>query len=123
MILGLAHAAFAGPHGQERPALEKKLLGRWYGQGGCDGNLLLRNDGTFELKEYGPAPINCAGAWKVRGHTLPAALELAFKSSDDPDIIGTALRVKIVKLDAQNLTVEYAHPNGSPSGRYGRAKK
>ena len=123
LLVGLVQAALADPQVKGLSPLEKKLLGQWYGQGGCDGNLLLRADGTFELKDYGPAGFNIAGLWKVQGKALPATLELNFKATDLSELVGTTMRVKILKLDDKNLTVEYAHPNGSPSGRYERGKK
>lgn len=123
LLIGLVPAVFADTQVRGLSPLEKKLVGQWYGQGGCDGNLLLRADGTFELKDYGPAGDASAGLWKVQGQKLPATLELTFKAADLSELVGTTMRVKIVKLDDKNFTIEYAHPNGSPSGRYGRTRK
>jgi hypothetical protein len=122
-LVGLAQVGWAQPPAQVGPPLPKLLIGQWYGQGGCDGDLLLRADRTFELKDYGPATSDRAGVWTLRGQGLPATLELTFKSSDVREDVGTTMRVQITKLDDKNLTIEYAQPNGSPSGRYSRVRK
>jgi len=61
LLAGLAQVVLAEPPGKERgkelAALEQKMLGAWKGRVGCDGRLVFRADGTYELTEYGPAPI------------------------------------------------------------------
>jgi hypothetical protein len=118
-----ADAAQANDAKKELRALEQKLLGAWKGQIGCDGRLLFRADGTYELTEYGPAPSDSAGTWKVRWDALPPTLALTCKTSELPDEIGKTTEVKLVKLDDKSLAIEYANPNGSPSGHYTRVKR
>src|SRR5690242_20170500 len=83
--VGLAHVALAEPpakeRGKELAALEQKLLGAWQGRIGCDGRLVFQADGTYELKQYGPAPYDSAGAWKVCWDALPPTLVLTCKTS------------------------------------------
>jgi hypothetical protein len=103
--------------------LEKKMLGAWKGQTGCDGNFLFRADGTYELTGYGPAPYDSAGTWKVRWDALPPTLVLTCKTSEIPDEVAKTTEVKLIKLDDESLAIEYANRNGSPPGHYTRVKK
>ena len=72
LLVGLAQMVLAEPPGKERAALEQKMLGSWKGQTTCDGRLLFRADGTYQLTEYGPASNDSKGTWKVRWDALPA---------------------------------------------------
>jgi hypothetical protein len=123
LLVGLAQAVSAERPGKELAVLEKKLLGAWKGQTGCDGNFLFRVDGTYELTEYGPAPYDRAGAWKVRWDALPPTLVLTCKTSGIPDEVGKTTEVKLIKLDDKSLAIEYGNQNGSPPGHYTRVKK
>jgi len=104
-------------------ALEQKMLGAWKGQIGCDGRFHFRADGTYALTDYGPAPYDSAGTWKVRWDALPPTLVLTCKTSEVRDEVGKTTEVKLIKLDDKSLAIEYANPNGSPSGHYTRVKK
>jgi hypothetical protein len=104
----------------ELAALENKLLGKWKGQGGCDGRFVFRADGTYELTRYGPAGDNSAGAWRVRWDALPATLVLTCKSADFRAAIGKTMEVKLIKLDDNNLAFKYA---SKEIGHYTRVKK
>ena len=104
-------------------ALEQKMLGVWQGRIGCDGRLIFRADGTYELKDYGPGQVDLAGIWKVRWDALPATLILICKTSQIPCEVGKTMEVKLLKLDDNVLDFEYAEPNGNPSGQYTREKK
>ncbi len=125
LAVGLAPAGAPAPpvkdRGKELAALEAKLVGAWEG-GGCDGHLVFRADGTYELTEYGPAADDSAGTWKVRWDALPPTLVLTCTTSEIPEEVGKALEVKLVKLDDKTLAVEYTDQAGPP-GRYTRAKK
>jgi hypothetical protein len=127
LLTGLAQAVWAEPpakeRGQELAALEQKLLGTWKGQTTCDGRLVFRSDGTYELTGYGPASDDRKGTWKVRWDALPPTLVLTRKTSEIPDRAGKATEVKLIKLDDRSLAIKYANPNGSPSGQYTRVKK
>jgi hypothetical protein len=118
--VGLAQLVLAVPAGkarEKRPAaLEQKMVGVWKGQGGCDGRLAFRTNGTYELTGYGPGGDNRKGTWKVRWDELPPTLVLTCTK-------GKSMEVKLIKLEDRNLVVKYANPNGSPSGHYKREKK
>jgi hypothetical protein len=98
------------------------MLDAWKGQTGCDGSFLFRANGTYELREYGPAPYDSAGTWKVRWDALPPTLVLTCKTSEIADEVGKTTEVKLTKLDDKCLAIEYANQNGSPPGHYTRVK-
>ena len=123
LLVGLAQMVLAEPPGKERAALEQKMLGSWKGQTTCDGRLLFRADGTYQLTEYGPAPYDTAGTWKVRWDALPPTLVLTCTSSEIPAEVAKTTEVKLVKLDEKSLAIEYANRASSPSGHYARVKK
>jgi len=127
LLVGLAQVIWAVPAGKARekgPAvLEQKLVGVWKGLGGCDGRLVFRADGTYELTGYGPAGRNSKGTWKVRWDTLPPTLVLTCTTSQLQEQKGKSREVKLIKLDDKNLVFKYANPNGSPSGHYTKVKK
>ena len=129
LLVGLTQGVLAKPvreergRGKELAALEQKMLGVWQGRIGCDGRLIFRADGTYELKDYGPGQVDLAGIWKVRWDALPATLILICKTSQIPCEVGKTMEVKLLKLDDNVLDFEYAEPNGNPSGQYTREKK
>jgi hypothetical protein len=123
LLVGLAQVVLAQTPRQEFTALEQKMLGEWKGQTGCDGRLVFRADRTYELKEYGPAPYDSAGTWKVRWDALPPTLVLTCKTSEVRDEVGKATEVKLIKLDDKSLAIEYMNQNGNPPGQYTRVKK
>jgi hypothetical protein len=123
LTVGLAQAAQAEPPKGELAALERKLVGVWDGQGGCDGKLVIRADGTYQLTGYGPAGDDSAGRWKVRWDALPPTLVLTCSKSGVAEEVGKAVELQLLRLNDKTLKVGYANPNGSPSGEYLRAKK
>ena len=123
LLVGLAQVVLAEPPGKELAVLEKKMLGAWKGQTGCDGNFRFRAGGTYELTEYGPAPYDTAGTWKVRWDALPPTLVLTCKTSEIPDEVRKTTQVKLITLDDKSLAIEYANQNSSPPGHYTRVKK
>jgi hypothetical protein len=123
LLIGWAHVTAAEPPGKALAALEQKMLGAWKGRTTCDGCLIFRADGTYQLTGYGPASCDSAGTWQVRGDALPATLVLTCKTSDIPAEVGKATEVRLAKLDDESLAIEYANQNGSPSGRYSRVKR
>ena len=124
LLVGLAQVVLAEPpgtgRGKELVALEQKVLGAWKGRIGCDGRLVFRADGTYELTEYGPAPYDSAGTWKVRWDALPATLILTCKTSEIPDEVGKITEVKLIELDDKSLAFKYATKY---VGHYSRVKK
>ncbi len=127
LLVGLTQVVWAEPPGKERgqelAALERKMVGAWKGQTTCDGRLVFRSDGTYELTEYGPASDASQGTWVVRWDSLPATVALTCKTSEIPNEVGKTTKVKLIKLDDKSLAIEYANQNGSPSGHYSRVKK
>jgi hypothetical protein len=127
LLVSLAQVVLAVPRGKERgkelAALEQKMVGTWKGQTGCDGRLVFRANGTYELTGYGPAGDDNKGTWKVRWDSLPATLVLSCTTSKILEDVGKIMEVKLVRLNDRSLAIEYAKPNGSPSGRYTRVKK
>src|SRR5262249_56717368 len=85
LLVGLAQVVLAEPPGKELAVLEKKMLGAWEGQTGCDGHFLFRADGTYAVTGYGPAPYERAGTWKVRCDALPPPLVLTPTDPALPD--------------------------------------
>src|SRR5260370_12493092 len=118
--IGLAQVVLAEPSEKELAALEKKMLGVWKGRGGCDGRFVFRADGTYELTEYGPAPYDSGGTWKVRWDALPATLILTCKTSEISDEVGKITEVKLIELDDKSLAFKYATKY---VGNYTRGKK
>jgi hypothetical protein len=118
--IGLAQVVLAEPPEKELATLEKKMLGVWKGRSGCDGRLVFRADGTYELTDYGPAPYDSAGTWKVRWDALPPTLVLTCRTSEIPDEVGKTMEVKLIKLDDKSLAFKYA---SKEVGQYTRVKK
>jgi hypothetical protein len=83
LLVGFAQVVLAEPPGKERGkelvALEQKMLGTWKGQTTCDGRLVFRADGTYELtlfsaplfgKQVQAASVSeCQPAWGKGGKT------------------------------------------------------
>lgn len=99
-------------------ALEQKLVGAWKGQTPCAGNLRFRADGTYEWTNYGPAPYDSAGTWKMRWDALPPTLVLTCKTSEIEDERGKIREIKIAQLDNQTISFKTTSPDLS---RYGRS--
>jgi hypothetical protein len=59
----------------------------------------------------------------VRWDALPPTLVLTCKTCEIQELVGKTTEVKLSKLDDRSLAIEYANPNGSPSGHYTRARK
>ena len=123
LLVSLAQMVLAEPPGKELAALEQKMFGTWKGQTTCDGRIVFRPDGTYQLTEYGPASNDSKGTWRVRWDALTATLVLTCKSSEVPEEVGKTTEVKLVKLDDKSLAIEYANQDVSPSGHYTRVKK
>jgi hypothetical protein len=120
LLVGLAQAVAGEQTGKGRAALEQNLIGVWQGRTTCDGRLVFRADGSYELREYGPAHEQRQGTWKVRGEALPATLVLLCKTADVEEEIGKTTTVKLIEVNDKNLTITYANPNDSSLGCYTR---
>lgn len=106
--------------GDALTALERKLHGTWNGYGPCDGRLILKSDGTYERKLYGPSGSNCHGSWTLRWNALPPTLTLDCKKSDNPDYVGREMPWKLVQLDDATLAIRY---ESTRKQSFSRAKK
>jgi hypothetical protein len=124
LLAGLVHVVLAETPGnlteKDRAALQQKMLGAWKGQTGCAGSFRFRADGTYELTEFGPAPYDSAGTWRVRSDTLPATLFLTCKTSEIPDEVGTTREVTLIRLDDESLAVMHGSQTVE---RYARVKQ
>jgi len=105
-------------------ALEKKLHGHWYGQGPCDGELILHGDGRFERKFFGPAGDHFKGTWKCEWNALPPSLKLL--EADPADDVEAETEWKVWELNEKNLVIQFVTrpPHGeATSSEYRREKK
>jgi len=107
------------PKATELAALEKKLVGAWIGQGGCDGRMVFQADGTYHVTEWTVGLIWGTGTWKIDWSELPPTLilspteiELAIDDKAKP------IKVFLRTLNDKALNFEYPHPNGAPAGRH-----
>jgi hypothetical protein len=120
LLVGLALQVFAEQPKKELSAMEQKMVGVWKGGGGCEGNIVLRADGTYKLTDFGPAPTDSAGTWKVQSDVVPAILVLTCKTSAISDDVGTTTKAKLNKLDDGILELDY---ESHIVGCYKRVKK
>jgi hypothetical protein len=99
--------------------LERKLWGTWHG-GACAGDLMLKPNGRFERRHYGPANHTLSGTWAVRWDALPPTLVLTCTDAQWAGEIGTKQEVKVVQLD--DTALGYLHPGSEEPTRYERVK-
>jgi hypothetical protein len=102
-------------------ALEKKLVGVWIGQGGCDGKMVFQADGTYHVTEWTVGSIYGTGTWKIEWSELPPTLVLS--PTPIEEIIldkPKPTKVSLLKLNDKVLNFGYPHPNGSPAGEHRR---
>jgi hypothetical protein len=109
-------ASAAGPAVESPPRVQEKLHGQWTGAGPCDGELILRDDGTFERRHFSPADVTVSGAWSLQWDALPPTLTLTVSGADSEDAKTT--HVKLMELNDRVLV--YQHAGGAPV-RYSRA--
>jgi len=112
-------AADDPPKATDLVALEKKLVGAWIGQGGCDGRMVFQADGTYHVTNWTVGQLWGTGTWKIDWSELPPTLvlsptqiELAIDNTAKPR------KVFLRTLNDKALNFEYPHPNGSPAGRH-----
>ena len=85
--------------------LTKKFHGHWYGQGPCDGELILRPDGSFEQRYFGPGGDNIKGTWKLDWKNLPPILNL--HEADPADGVEPTSLWKVRELNAKRLVIQF----------------
>jgi len=122
-LIALCQSAFAEPPKkqtrQQLPFLEQKLIGEWQGRIACDGRLILRADGGYDLKQFGPAPYDSAGKWKIQSDATGITLVLTCWTSEVDDEVGRAMKFKLDRISASELAIRHGLETG---GRYRRAK-
>jgi hypothetical protein len=109
------------PKATDLVTLEKKLVGAWIGQGGCDGRMVFQADGTYHVTEWTVGLLYGTGTWKIEWSELPPTLVLS-PTQIELEIDNTAKPTKVFlrTLNDKALNFEYPHPNGSPAGKYRR---
>jgi hypothetical protein len=121
LLLSYAQSVVAEKSESSPAALQKKLHGKWKGQSACQGDLILRADGTFEKPHCGPGDDTFTGAWEMRWDALPLTLVMTCKTSSDPTAVGKKDEVKLIRLDEKELVVSY--PSSDFEWQYSREKK
>ncbi len=123
LFFGVSTTLVAGDptKSNELAALEKRLVGVWIGQGGCDGKMVFQADGTYHVTGWTVGQIYGTGTWKIEWSELPPTFVLSPTPIeriflDKP----TPTKVSLLKLNDKVLNFGYPHPNGSPSGRHQR---
>jgi hypothetical protein len=116
----------AAEKGPELAALEKKLLGAWYGPA-CGGDYTFKADGTFELKHFTPGNNTLTGTWSIRWDALPPTLLLSCKTSDfqkrdmtrpEYEYLGKTREAKLLELNGDAFV--YRFPNDKLEWRFSR---
>lgn len=103
--------------GEKLTAIERQLVGKWLGRGGCAGDIEFRADGSFTRTNNGQAGIRLDGTWVLKWDALPPTLVLAAVGNDGTDWTQT---LRLVRLD--NKALAYRFPNLKGESTYGRAK-
>jgi hypothetical protein len=121
LFVGVSTTLTAGDPAKSKDlaALEKKLVGVWIGQGGCDGKMVFQADGTYHVTEWTVGQVYGTGTWKIEWSELAPALVLS--PTPIEEIIfdkPMPTKVSLLELDDEVLNFGYPHPNGSPSGRH-----
>jgi hypothetical protein len=88
---------------KELAALTAKCEGSWKGTVGCQGNLLLRANSTYEWEGRGPGGDTETGVWELRGNPQSLTLRLKCKTADDLDREGKIVDVEITRVDETRL--------------------
>lgn len=112
LLAVLAGGGGAAPVPAERARAEKelaavaaKLHGRWTG-GPCDGEIALRENGTYEWTGIGPGGESHEGTWALRGEPTAPVLTLTCKTADAKDREGRAEEFRLLRLDERGLAVK-----------------
>ncbi len=115
LFLAITPVLATGPT-DTKQVCASKLIGVWEGQGGCDGDLTIRADKTFELKGYGPGGDTLSGLWHIEWEGQKPTLFLVDKQ---PGTFYGIMRLQIGKLDKQNLQI--THDKSERLGEYLRS--
>jgi hypothetical protein len=107
------------PKAADLVTLEKKLVGAWLGQGGCDGRMVFQADGTYHVTEWKVGMIYGTGTWKIEWSALPPTLVLSPTQIQlEIDNAAKPTKVFLRTLNDKALNFEYPNPNGAPAGRH-----
>ena len=108
LFFGLLTALPAAEPSKPDPlnALEKKLVGTWIGQGGCVGDAVFQEDGTYHCYGYGPFPSREIGRWKIEWNALPPTLILEPWPTDGYDSTKPQ-RLILVTLNDKEFNFRY----------------
>ena len=126
LFVGVSSTLTAGDPAKstDLAALEKKLVGVWIGQGGCDGKMVFQADGTYHVTEWTVGLIYGSGTWKIEWSELPPTLVLSPTPIEELILDNPKPRkVFLLTLNDKVLNFGYPHPNGSPAGRHRRGTK
>ena len=126
LFVGVSSTLTAGDPAKstDLAALEKKLVGVWIGQGGCDGKMVFQADGTYHVTEWTVGLIYGSGTWKIEWSELPPTLVLSPTPIEELVLDNPKPRkVFLLTLNDKVLNFGYPHPNGSPAGRHRRGTK
>jgi hypothetical protein len=110
-------------------ALEKKILGTWYGPD-CGGDYTFKPDDTFTMVNFGPSDITLTGTWSIRWDALPPTLVITATTSDfttknggraEYEFLNKPLEYKLVQLDEK--TISYQTPDGQREITFARDRE
>ena len=121
LFVGVSSTLTAGDPAKSNDlaALEKKLVGVWIGQGGCDGKMVFQADGTYHVTEWTVGVIYGTGTWKIEWSELPPTLVLSPTPIEEIILDNPKPRkVSLLTLNDKVLNFGYPHPNGSPAGKH-----
>jgi hypothetical protein len=105
---------------KELAAVAAKLHGSWAGPP-CEGRLTFHANRTYEWTDRGPAGKRDKGVWTLGGDPAQPTLVLECKSSAEPDLVGKAAEVKLVRLDEETLA--FKEPGAKKPKTFERAEK
>ena len=122
LFVGVSSTLTAGDPAKSNDlaALEKKLVGVWIGQGGCDGKMVFQADGTYHVTEWRVGGIYGTGTWKIEWSELPPTLVLS-PTPIEKIILDNPKPTKVSLLTLNDKVLNFGYPQpGSPAGEYRR---
>ena len=97
-------------------ALERKLLGKWYGPA-CGGDYTFNADGTYSAENFTPGQNNLTGTWSIRWDALPPTFIMTCKTTDfktrdgtrdEYEYLGKPVEAKILALNDEEFAYRRA---------------